>query len=102
MKALWEVHSEYREYNYRTWLLDRIEVHSQFLWTHYKQELFMFKEKKSSDELKPYFMLTDVDKNEVVLRVSEEIDGSSPFPDHWDEVTESLWDDVIDWILSHR
>lgn len=101
MKTLGQIHSEYKEYNYKTWLLERIEVHSKFLGTRYKASLFMFNEKKSSNEIVPYFMLENVDTNEVVLRASENIDSSAPFGDHSYEVTEALRDDIIDWVLSH-
>jgi len=101
MKTLGQIHSEYKEYNYRTWLIERIEVNFQFLGTRYKCSLFMFQQKKSSDERIPYLMLENVDSNEVILRASKEIDSSAPFDDHSDEITESLWDDCMDWISSH-
>ena len=61
----------------------------------------MVREEAEQEDSKPYFMLTNLDKNEVVLRTSERIDHYGPMSNHSDEVTESLREECIDWVVSH-
>lgn len=101
MKTLWQILNEYREYDEEGWCLIRMEAQFIFLWTKYKAELFMTEEKSSGD-MKPYFMLENMETAKVVLRLSEELNHYGPMSDHWNEVSESLWDDCIDWVSSHK
>lgn len=99
MKVLWTPICEFREYDKHSWNYTKLEARFLFLGKEYLAVLRMATE-ECSWELKPYFQLSD--ENWIICETSEEMDHYGPMSDHSDEITESLWDDCIDWVSSHK
>ena len=101
MKVLWRMISMSIDYDEESWNPTMMNAVFRHLGKKYYWALFLFEE-KASGQMKPYFTLEDMETRKVILRLSEELNHYGPMSDHSDEVSEALWDDCIDWVISHN
>lgn len=91
----WQEVSTLYNYNEETGNLEQIVYTFLVLWRRYRATLTMF-------QWKPLFILDELTDGQCLFKINEKDYSVSPMDNHWDEVSQSLFDDCMEWVFSHK